>query len=101
FEVDPRQRGGNALFAFARGYAHELGRVAQIVGRTQLVIETNLVRQIADAALDRERLAHRVTAGHPRLAAGNVAQAEQHEDGRRLAGAVRAKQSEYFARGNA
>ena len=71
--------------------------VAQIVGGGEVVVEADLVRQIADAALDRERLAHRIVAEHARLAVRDLAQAEQHQDGRGLAGAVRPEQPENLA----
>ena len=63
----------------------------------EVVVEADLVGQVADPALDRERLAHRVVAEHARLPVRDVAQAEQHQDGRGLAGAVRAEQPENLA----
>ena len=72
-------------------------RVAQIVGGGEVVVEADLIGQIANPALDRERLAHRIMAEHARLAVRDVAQAEQHQDGGGLAGAVGAEQAEDLA----
>src|SRR5262249_48533502 len=55
------------------------------------------IRQVADAALDRERLADRVMSGDPHLACRHVGQAEHHQDGRGFAGTIRAEQPECFA----
>src|SRR6185437_1548206 len=69
----------------------------QIIRRREVVVEPDGVRHVADAALDRERIARRIVTEHPRLPTADVAQAQQHQDGRRLAGAVRAEQPEDFA----
>src|SRR5262249_45826938 len=74
--------------------ADEPRRVAQILGSRELIVEADHVRQVADAALDRQRLARRIEPEHAHLAAGNFGQAEQHQDGRGLAGAVRPEQTE-------
>ena len=68
--------------------------VAQIIGGGEVVVEADRVGQIADAALDRERLARRIEAEHAHLAFRDVGQPEQHQDGRRLAGAVGPEQAE-------
>ena len=72
--------------------------VAQVVARRELIVEADRVRQIADPALDLERLAHRVVA--ERLAPARrvtSVKPEQHQDGRRLAGAVGPEQAEDLA----
>src|SRR5262249_52664548 len=67
------------------------------VARGQMIVEADLVRQIADTALDRERLAHGIVADHARAAAADLGQAEQHQDGGGLARAVRSEQPEDLA----
>ncbi len=69
-------------------------RVAHIVGGGEIVVEADLVGQIADPAFDRERLAHGIVAEHAGLPIRDVAQAQQHQDRGGLAGAVRAEQAE-------
>ena len=91
------ERGGNLIVALRRLYAHQAGRVAQVFGSREVVVESHLVRQVADAPLDGERIAHRILPEHARLPRRDVAQAEQHQDGRGLAGAVRAEQPENLA----
>ena len=61
-------------------------------------VEADGVGQVADAPLHLARMARRVEADDPRLAAGRLGQPEQHEDGRGLAGAVLAEQPEDLAR---
>ena len=93
-------RRASALIFSSRSAAVEPDQargVAQIVGRGEIVVEADLVGQIADAALHLQRLAHRVVAEHAGLSAGDVAQAEQHQDRRGLAGAVRTEQAENLA----
>ena len=63
-QPDMRERGGDPLLALGRRQADQPRRVAQIVGGGEVVVEADLVRQIADPALDRERLAHRIVAEH-------------------------------------
>ena len=94
---DPLDRVGDALLALGEAKADQARGIAQIVGGGEIVIEADRVRQIADAALDRERLARRIEAEHAHFAAGDVGQAEHHQDGRRLARAVRAEETENLA----
>src|SRR2546430_6627577 len=47
--------------------------------------------------LDRQRLPHRIVPEHPRLTGRYVGQAQQHQDGGGLAGAVRAQEPEDLA----
>src|SRR5262249_35102252 len=77
--------------------ADQAPRITQVIRRGQVVVEADLVRQIAHPALDRERLSGGIVTKDARRAAGDFAQTEQHQDRRRLAGAVRAKQPEYLA----
>src|SRR5262249_59783773 len=65
--------------------------------RGEIIIEADLVGQVADLTLHRQRLAHRIVVEHPRLPVGNLAQAQQHQYGGGLAGAVRTEQSENLA----
>ena len=96
-EPDMVERRPDPLLALAALDAHQPRGVAQVLGGGEIVVEADLVGQIADPALDRERLAHRIVAEHARLPARDVAQAEQHQDGGGLAGAVRTEQSENLA----
>src|SRR5580700_9154487 len=93
-EPDPLDRVGDALLALGEAKADQACGVAQIIGGGEVVVEADRVRQIADAALDRERFARRIKTEHAHLAAGDFRQAEQHQDGRGLARAVRAEETE-------
>src|SRR5205807_122076 len=64
-------------------------RVTHVLGGREVVVEADRVGQIADPALDLQRLAGRVVTEHPRLPVRDFTQAEQHQDGGGLAGAVR------------
>src|SRR5580692_1314490 len=68
-EPDPLDRVGDALLAFGEAKADQAGGVAQIVGGGEVVIKTDRVRQIADTALDRKRLARRIKAEDAHFAA--------------------------------
>ena len=96
-ELHALERRGDLPLALGSRDADQARRVAQVVGGGEVVVEADRVRQIADAALDRERLARRVVAEHARGAGRDLAQAEQHQDGGGLAGAVRAEQAENLA----
>jgi hypothetical protein len=91
---DPLDRVGDALLALGEAKADQARGVAQVIGGGEVVIKTDRVRQIADAALDRERLARRIEAEHAHFAAGDFRQAEQHQDGRRLARTVGPEETE-------
>ena len=71
--------------------------VAQVVERRHVVVEADGVGQIADQALDLERLARRIVAEHADGAGGHLGQAQHHQNGRGLAGAVRPEQAEDLA----
>ena len=96
-QADALERGGDSLFALAVLETHQPCGVAQILRRGQIVIEADRIRQVADPALDLERLAHRIMAEHPHLACRDFGQPEHHQDRRGLAGAVGAEQTEDFA----
>ena len=66
-----------------------------------MVVEADGVGQVADAALDLERLAHRVEAQHVDRAAAGLGEPEHHQDGRRLARAVGPEQAEDLAAADA
>ena len=83
--------------AHVAGKAHQAGGVGEVFDRGHAVVEADGVGQIADPALDRERLAHGVAPHHPHLAVRDVGEAEHHQDGRGLAGAVRPQQAERLA----
>src|SRR5437763_1895497 len=84
-------------FALLPLKSHQPRGVAQIVGGREVVIEADLVRQVADPPFDRERLPHRIKAQHTRLPVRDVAQTEQHQDGRSLAGSIGTEQPEDLA----
>src|SRR6185437_13357023 len=86
--------------ALARRVAIEprqLGGIGQVLPRSEIVIKADRVRQIADAALHLQGLAHRVEAADIDGALIRLGEAQQHEDGGRLAGAVGAQQAENLA----
>ena len=93
---DTFERFGDAFFAFGKTKTDQPGGVAKIVGGRRVVIETDGVRHVADPALDRERLARRIEAEHTDLAAGNIGQAEQHQDRGGLARTIRTEETEYL-----
>ena len=78
--------------------AVELGGVAQVLAAGQAAVEADVVGQVADLALDRERLAGRVEADDAHDAPGGLGEPEQHQHGRRLAGTVGPQQPEDLAR---
>ena len=88
--VDPGLRDGP-------GDAVELGGVAQVLAAREAAVEPDVVGQVADLALDRERLAGRIQADDADDAAGRLGEAEQHEHGRRLARAVGPQEAEDLA----
>ncbi len=96
-EPHPRQRLGDPLLAHVAAKAHQPRRIGEVLGRRHVVVEADRVGQIADPALDRERLAHRIVARDPHLAGGYLGEAEHHQDGGGLAGAVRPQQAEGLA----
>src|SRR6476661_8041376 len=89
-----RQRGGDLVLALAALDSHQPRGVAEILGGGQVIVEADLIGQITDPALHGEGLTRRIITEHARLPARDVAQAEQHQDGRGLACAVRTEQSE-------
>src|SRR5580700_9623277 len=91
---DLLDRVGDALLAFGEPKADQACGIAEVIGGGEAVVKADRVRQISDAAFDRERLARRIEAEHAHLAAGDFGQAEQHQDGRRLARAVGTEKSE-------
>ena len=88
---------GDPLLALGGLEADQPRGIAQIIGGGELIVEADRIGQIADAALDRERLARRIEAEHADVAVGNVGQPEHHQDRRGLAGAVGAEQTENLA----
>jgi hypothetical protein len=63
-------------------------------------VERGLLERDADRAADIAGLLHHVEPGHRRAAAGRPEQCGQHPNGRRLAGAVRAKERVDLALGD-
>src|SRR5262249_37949661 len=96
-ELDARERRGDFLLALRLAHAHEPRGVAEIFCCGEIIVEADRIRQIADPPFDRERLALRIVPEHPRLAFGEIGQAEQHQAGGGLAGAVGAEQPENLA----
>ena len=73
------------------------GGVAEVLAAGEVAVEADAVRQVADPPLDLERATGRIQPDHARLAVGRLGQPEQHQDGRRLAGAVLPEQPEDLA----
>ena len=96
-QADALHRVGDALLGLAARDGQQARGVAQVLARRQMVVEAHRIGQVADAALDLERLAHRIEAQHVDRAAARLGEAQQHQDGRRLAGAVRPQQAEDLA----
>src|SRR5690606_33988371 len=88
---------GDPGIGLAAGDAVEPGDVAQVLARAELVVETDLIGQIADAGLHAERAASRIEPEHAHAPRRRLGEPEQHQDRRRLAGAVRAEQPEHLA----
>ena len=87
-----------AASASRRAEAVELRRVAQVLAPGHAAVEPDGVGQVADPALDLARLPGGVEAHDRGFAGGRLGQAEEHQDGRRLARAVLAEQPEDLAR---
>jgi len=98
FEAHPLQRRRDALVGLGGLQPAEGRGVAQIGDPAEVVVEPDRVRHVADAPLDLERLAQRIEAGDDDATRSRLGQAEQHQDRRRLAGAVRPEQAEHLAR---
>ena len=71
--------------------------IGEIIARREAVVKADRIGQVADPALDFERLAQRVEAGNLGAAFAGFGQAEQHQDRRRLAGAVRPENADDLA----
>src|SRR5437763_15656847 len=91
------ERRGDLLFTLVPLKPHQPRGVAQIIGGREVVIKADLIRQVADPPLDRERLPLRIIAEHTGLAVRDVAQAAQHQDGRGLARSVATEQAKDLA----
>ena len=96
-QADPLQQLVDARLGLGVGDAVEPGRVAQVLAARHGPVEADVVGQVADVPLDLERVARRVEAEDLGRAAGRLGQAEQHQDGRRLARAVGTEEAEHLA----
>ena len=96
-EPDPFERCGKARVDLVARQSGEPGGIGQVVARRKPVVEADLVGQVADPPLDFERLAQRVEPGDLGASAGRLGEAEQHQDRRRLARAVRAEDADDLA----
>jgi hypothetical protein len=77
--------------------AIESSRIAQVLATGHVAVEADLVGHVAHPSLDLERPARRIEAHHPRSTRGRLGETQEHQDGRRLARAVLAKQAEDLA----
>ncbi len=77
--------------------AVEARRVPQVLASRRVVVEPDVVGQVADPTFHRQRVAPRVETIDTCRAAARLGQAEQHQDGGGLAGAVGAEQPEDLA----
>ena len=74
--------------------AAQVGEVLERLAAGELVVQHELAGQVAEAAMDRDRVVGRVDAEDRRPAARRADVVEQRPDHRRLAGAVRAEEAE-------
>jgi hypothetical protein len=100
-EADEGERGVDALAEQRAAQAVEGAEQLQVRRRAEVLVDRELLRHDADAALGRvrvlvERQARRAAADED-LAAVGADQAAQHRHGRRLAGAVRPEQADDLA----
>ena len=77
--------------------AAQVGEVLDRLAAGQLVVERELARQVAEPAMDRDRVDGRLDAEHRRPPARRPEVVEQRPDRRRLAGAVGAEEAEGLA----
>src|SRR5262249_48223724 len=85
------ERSSDPLFPLHRAESDQPRGVTQIIRRGHIVVEANGVRQIADTALDRKRLAPRIETKYRHRAAEDISQPKDHENGGRLSGAIGAQ----------
>ena len=96
-QADLLEHGVDRRLRLAASEPVQPGRVAQVLAAGQVAVEADAVGEVADAALDLERATRRVEADDPGRALGRLGQAEEHQDGRRLARAVLTEQAEDLA----
>ena len=77
--------------------AAQVREVADRLGAREPVVEVPLARQVAEPAMDRDRVGRCLDAEHLRDAGGRPDEVEQDPDRRGLAGAVRAEEAEDLA----
>ena len=95
-----RSSSGSRRRALRAGDAEEVGVELHVFVDGQIDIEAEALGHVADGVLDGLGFADHVMAGHPGLAFGGIQQAAEHAQGRGLACAIRADQSEDFAAGD-
>ncbi len=83
-QSDPRQRFGKPLVDLAPRQSGEPPGIGEVVAGREPVVEADRIGEIADPALDLERVAQRVETGHFGAPLGRFGQPEQHQDRRRL-----------------
>jgi len=96
-KVDGLERRHDPPAALAARDGQQARGVDEVLARRHVVVEADRVGQVADAALDLERLADRVEAQHRDRAAARLGETEHHQDRRRLARPIGAEQAEYLA----
>ena len=96
-ELHALKRAHDPALALGRRKSHQPRRVGEVLGRGQVIVEPDRVREVTDAPLDGERLAHRIVPQYAHLAARDLGQPEHHQDGGGLAGPVGAEQAEDLA----
>src|SRR5439155_14748590 len=80
--------------------APEAGVEVEIAAAGQGAVDDRVLEDHAACSTGGERLARNVEAGDPRAAAGRDDRRREHADRRRLAGAVRAEQTEHLSGGD-
>src|SRR5262249_38748560 len=93
-EPDMAERRLDFLLALSAFQSHQPRGVAQILRRGEIIVEADLVGQVADPTLHRQRLAHPIAVAPARAHVRNSAQPKQHQSGGGLAGAIRNKPPE-------
>src|SRR5437868_1278583 len=98
--MDAGKRFGDRGIGSSSRHAGKAGGVAQVFPPGQMIVEADRIGEVADPALDFERLTQWIMAGDGDAPLGRLGQAEHHQDGGRFASAVGAEKPEYLAFGD-
>ena len=81
--------GGNLI-----GDPVQAGDVAEVLPRIHVLVEADVLRQVADDLLDLQGIARRVVAADPDRPGGRFGEPQEHQHRRRLPGPVRPQETE-------